>query len=267
MTAVAPRLRVRLLALGLGTVCHASFAAGVAAMAMGLWSGLTTGRGALHGTAATVANTALLVQFPLLHSGLLTRRGRAWLARLAPAPYGRDLTSTTYATIASLQVLAVFALWTPSGVVWWRPESTAVLVACAAAFACAWLFLLRALHDGHLALQTGLLGWWAVWRGRRPDYGPLPERGTFALCRQPIYLGFALTLWTGPVWTPDRLALAVAWTTYCALGPLHKERRFAAIHGARFEAYRRRTPYLVPRPVRRPATGPRPPELRTPDIR
>ena len=70
---------------------------------------------------------------------------------------------------------------------------------------------------------------------------------SFAACRQPIYLGFALTLWTGPVWTPDRLVLALPWTLYCLVGPLWKERRFAALHGDRFDAYRQRVPYIVPR--------------------
>jgi protein-S-isoprenylcysteine O-methyltransferase Ste14 len=74
----------------------------------------------------------------------------------------------------------------------------------------------------------------------------LATRGLFAACRQPIYLGFALTLWTGPVWTPDHLLLAVLWSTYCLLGPLLKEKRFLRFHGAEFAAYRRAVPYMLP---------------------
>jgi protein-S-isoprenylcysteine O-methyltransferase Ste14 len=91
------------------------------------------------------------------------------------------------------------------------------------------------------------MGWTAAWRGHPPRCPGLPRAGLFARCRQPNYLGFALVLWTTPAWTPDRVAVALAWTAYCIVGPIHKERRFAATFGREFEEYRRRTPYLVPR--------------------
>ena len=78
-------------------------------------------------------------------------------------------------------------------------------------------------------------------------YPPLARRGLFAACRQPIYLGFALTLWTGSVLTLDRLCLAVLWTSYCVLGPLHKEARFRRFHGAAYVEWRARVPYFLPR--------------------
>ena len=77
----------------------------------------------------------------------------------------------------------------------------------------------------------------------------MPERGTFATCRQPIYLGFSLILWTAPGWTLDRLVLALVWSAYCYLGPRLKERRFAQRYGERFERYRTRTAYFLPRPA------------------
>jgi protein-S-isoprenylcysteine O-methyltransferase Ste14 len=120
------------------------------------------------------------------------------------------------------------------------------LVAHTALFLSAWLFLLKALYDGGMGLQTGSIGWLALLRGTKPAFPALPTRGTFVVCRQPIYLGFALTLWTGPVWTPDRLLLAVLWTTYCVFGPRHKERRFLAFHGEVFARYQQRVPYMLP---------------------
>lgn len=236
---------LRALALGYGVLCHGGFAAAVGLMVFGLWSGMQTGHGPFQGTTAWVVNLLLLAQFPLLHSLLLTRRGRPWLARMAPRGHARTLAPTLYAISASAQIALVFALWSPSGVVWWQPQGV-MLWLQAALFAASWAFLVKALHDGHLPLQSGSAGWTALWRGDRPDYGPLPTRGLFARCRQPIYLGFALTLWTGPVWTPDRLLLAIPWTVYCALGPLHKERRFAALHGEAFASYRARVPYMIP---------------------
>ena len=74
----------------------------------------------------------------------------------------------------------------------------------------------------------------------------MPTTGLFRIVRQPIYVAFALTLWTVPVWTPDQLALAISLTIYCLAAPLLKERRFAARYGERFHHYRNRVPYALP---------------------
>lgn len=69
----------------------------------------------------------------------------------------------------------------------------------------------------------------------------------FRYTRQPVYLAFALTLWTGPVWTPDKLVLALLWTAYCIVGPRFKERRYLQYYGEEFERYRESVPYWLPR--------------------
>jgi protein-S-isoprenylcysteine O-methyltransferase Ste14 len=240
-----PAWRRRSLALLSGLLCHGTFLAAVSAMLLGLHGGLTAGRGSLSGPAAWAANAALALQFPLVHSFLLTERGRRLLARAFGGRHGRTLAPTTYAWSAALQILATFALWSPSGTVWWQPSGGALL-GMRLLYAGAWLFLGKALLDGGLGLQTGWIGWTALWRGERTRFPTLPTAGLFALCRQPIYLGFALTLWTGPVWTPDRLLLATIWSAYCLLGPLAKERRFLRLHGEAFATYRRRVPYMLP---------------------
>ena len=136
-------------------------------------------------------------------------------------------------------------MWSPSGIVWWKPTGIALGVHTAA-YAAAWIFLGKALWDAGLSLQTGFLGWSSVLRGRRPDYGAFPTRGLFRLCRQPVYIGFALTLWTAPTWTPDQLALALAWTAYCAVGPRFKERRYLRRYGEAFRSYQSQVPYMLP---------------------
>ncbi len=237
--------RRRALALLWGALCHGAFALGGGAMFVGLWFGMTLGQGAVPQPFAWVANLALLAQFPLGHSLLLTPGGQRLLARLAPA-HGRTLATTTYAMIASLQLLALFALWTPSGIVWWRAEGWALWPA-GALYLAAWALLTKASFDAGPQVQSGLLGWWALWRGRRPVFPPMPTRGLFRLVRQPIYVSFAMVLWPVHVWTPDQLAVALGCTAYCLLGPLHKERRFARLFGPAWAAYRARTPYWAPR--------------------
>lgn len=229
-----------------GVLTHAGFVLAVVSMAWALSRGMHVGLGRLEGTRRWIANGALLVQFPLLHSLLLGRRGARVLARLAPTGMGRSLSTTTFSALAALQLCATFWLWSPSSSGAWH-ASGAPAIALIAAHVVAWTFLVVALHDAGLGLQTGWIGWRALLKGREPAYPPMPERGLFALCRQPIYLGFLLVLWTGPTWSVDRLALGGVWGVYCLLAPRLKERRHARIHGERFAAYRRRVPYMIPR--------------------
>ncbi|MFU8865144.1 MAG: methyltransferase family protein [Rhodobacterales bacterium] len=234
------------LALGLGALCHLTFAAAVLAMIVAMFFGLSESLGQVPWPWAALANAALIAQFPLAHSLLLTGRGGKLLARLIPGPHGAVLVTTTYAFIASLQLLALFALWTPSGVIWWRAEGAAFWVICTA-YAAAWLLLIKASFDAGAEVQSGALGWMSLMARIRPLFPDMPTRGLFAVIRQPIYVAFALTLWTVPIWTPDQLALALSYTAYCLLAPRLKERRFAARYGARFDAYRARVPYALPR--------------------
>lgn len=241
------------LALAMGAACHGIFALAGVAMVTAMFFGMSASFGAVPWPWALLANVALLLQFPLLHSLLLSKRGRAVLARLVPGHYGRTLSTTTYAIIASLQLLALFVLWTPSGIVWWRAEGWVFWMVCAS-YAAAWLLLIKASFDAGPEVQSGSLGWLSLMQNIRPVFPDMPQTGLFRLIRQPIYVAFALTLWTVPVWTPDQLALAVTYTAYCLAAPLLKEQRFTAIYGERFASYQRAVPYAWPR-WRRNADG------------
>ena len=143
--------------------CHACFALGVGTMVVMMFFGMSRSLGALEALWSWIANAALLVQFPVMHSFLLTDRGRALLARLAPAGTGVALSTTTYVTVASLQIFALFALWSPSGEIWWQAEG-ASLALMTALYATARLLLGKAMADAGMSLQTGSLGWMALLR-------------------------------------------------------------------------------------------------------
>ena len=240
----------RFVALCFGAVCHASFAAAVLTMMAAMFFGMSRSLGALSPPWSWVANGVLLAQFPLIHSLLLTNRGRAELGRLAPPGTGGILSTTTYVTIASFQVFALFAFWSPTGTIWWRAEGPA-LAALGLLYALSWLLLGKSMLDAGLGLQTGTLGWVALFRGRKPVYPPMPVTGLFRLTRQPIYVSFTMTLWTVPTWTPDQLVLAVTLTAYCLAAPLLKEARFRRIYGPAFDEYARTVPYWLPLPRKR----------------
>ncbi|MCR9085920.1 MAG: isoprenylcysteine carboxylmethyltransferase family protein [Rhodobacteraceae bacterium] len=242
-------LRHRGLALLYALVCHGAFALGAGGMVLAMYFGLSRSFGEVPWPWAALTNALLIAQFPLGHSFFLTGPGRRWLVRLAPAPFGETLSVTTYAAIASLQLLLLFALWTPSGIVWWQAEGVA-LALWTLAYAAAWGFLaLAGLYTGW-QVQSGVLGWLALFRGRKPKFPDMPERGPYRYVRHPIYLGFICVLWTVPVWTPDQLSLALAFSAYCILAPRRKERRLLGLHGARYADYMARVGYLprLPRP-------------------
>ncbi len=234
------------LALISGIVVHAVFAIAVLAMITAMFFGMSRGLGTVPWPLAFLANAALLLQFPLMHSVLLTRQGGRWLSRLVPGPHGGTLATTTYALIASLQLLALYALWTPSGIIWWQAEGWA-FYGITGLYAASWLLLMKASFDAGAEVQSGALGWLSLLQAIRPRFPDMPTTGLFRVIRQPIYVAFALTLWTVPVWTPDQLAVAVTLTAYCLLAPLLKERRFEARYGDRFRRYRQSVPYALPR--------------------
>jgi ubiquinone biosynthesis O-methyltransferase len=257
MTTGTSRRRLAI-AISYGLLCHSLFILGVGSMIFMMFFGMSRSFGLLAPPWNFVANAFLLLQFPIGHSLLLTRQGSAILRRLAPAGLGAGLSTTTYVVIASLQVLSLFLLWTPSGTIWWRAEGSA-LVILTTFYALAWLALLKAITDAGFSLQVGLLGWHALARNVAVRYPPMPQSGLFRITRQPIYVAFALTLWTVPTWTPDQLVIAGVLTLYCVIGPLFKEARFKSRFGNEFEVYRQRVAYWIPRPPRRQMThSPRP---------
>lgn len=243
------RDRVRTIALG--AACHTTFLVAITTMIVSLHQGLQLGLGRLAGRSASIANAALALSFPLLHSWLLTRRGARLLDRLFGDGSGR-LRTTSYALVASLQLLFVFGLWSPSDRELWRAQGNTRFL-FEMLFAASWLLLARAMYDAGLAIQTGWLGWSEVARGRIPRFKPFPTQGLFRFTRQPVYFAFVCTLWSSPVLTWDGILLGVVWTLYCLVGPLHKESRILAREPLRYAHYRARVPYFLPfisRPLR-----------------
>ncbi|MEM6588842.1 MAG: isoprenylcysteine carboxylmethyltransferase family protein [Pseudomonadota bacterium] len=233
------------LALSFGLVVHMIFALAVIAMVVAMFFGMSKSLGAVPYPYAIAVNAALVLQFPIAHSLLLSSRGMRFLSKLVPGRHGGTLSSTTFAIIASIQLFLLFALWTPSGIVWWRADGWAFWTLCGA-YGASWLLLMKASWDAGAEVQAGALGWMTLMKNSKLRFPDMPTRGLFRVIRQPIYLSFALTLWLVPVWTPDQLALAIVLTAYCLVAPKLKERRFEKRYGARFRQYKHDVPYMVP---------------------
>ena len=232
-------------ALLAGVVVHLGFAAGVGAMVVAMFFGMSRSFGTVAWPYAAIVNALLVLQFPALHSFLLSERGRAILSNLVPGKYGGTLGTSTFAFLASIQLLMLFTLWTPSEIIWWRAEGW-TFYAISGAYACAWMLVAKSSWDAGIEVQSGALGWLSMLAKRKPVFPGMPTTGLFKIIRQPIYVSFALTLWTVPVWTPDQLVLAISWTAYCLAAPILKERRFAARYGDEFQSYKQSVPYALP---------------------
>ena len=241
---------VRLFALLLGIFCHATFVTAIALMAHALYFGLSrplfSAAVPFSPSTALAINFALILQFPLIHSFLLTTKGQQLLARITPQATHGVLWSTIYALIASLQLLLTFSSWQPLSNFIYSSTGWLLNTWCVT-YVLAWLFLAKAIFDAGASLQSGYVGWSSVAHNRPPRYPPMPDRGLFQRCRQPIYLGFFLVILTAPTWTLDHALLLLFWGSYCIIGPRAKERRFATLFGDSFAKYQSKVPYFLPR--------------------
>ncbi|MBI5363673.1 MAG: isoprenylcysteine carboxylmethyltransferase family protein [Planctomycetes bacterium] len=242
--------RARALAWGIAT--HGAFAVAVGAMAFALHAGLhvfprRTGLGL-----AIAADFALLLQFPLLHSLLLTRGARPeWLRRALLGAQGDPLATTRFVLVSALQLLLVFLAWQPLAPWSARLPDGALLVLNEVLFAASWGLLVWAMHTAGMAVQSGSLGWTSLWRDETPRFPRFEPRGLYRVTRHPIYVAFTLVLWTAPTWTLDRVLLASVWTLYGILGARRKEARLLARHGDPYREYAARTPFWIPLPFAR----------------
>lgn len=194
-------------------------------------------------------NSLILLLFPFLHSLLLSPTGRKIMASLLPGETGRHLVTTTFVTIASFQLIALFLLWSHLGGSEWRPPSE-LMPFWEICYGGAWALLAIAMVQAGLGIQMGLLGWTSVLRGVTPHYPSFPTTGLYTICRHPVYFAMALVSCIGPVWNIDHAVIACVFTTYCVVGPMLKERRLEEHFGAEFAAYRENIPFFpTPRSI------------------
>ena len=145
------------IALFYGAVCHSVFIAAVLAMIVAMFFGMSKSLGTIPQPWSIIVNIFLILQFPIVHSLLLSRRGAFVLAKLAPAVFAPTLATTTYAIIASIQLLMLFAFWTPSGIIWWQAEGFVFIGVCFL-YLVSWLLLVWASYDAGVEVQSGALG-------------------------------------------------------------------------------------------------------------
>ena len=229
-----------------GAFCHLIFLVAGLSMFFTILTGFTYSFGTLSGLGSLSANIFLLLQFPIGHSFFLTNKGMKFLDLLAPKDYAKTLRTTIYASLASLQLIALFIFWSPSNMVVWNVDYPLNLFMVMLNLLSWTLLTISSIQAGY-QLQTGSLGWVSLYKNEMLRYPSMPKTGLFSLIRQPIYFSFCLVLWSSPMMTLDLFIVAVSYSCYCFFGPFFKELRFRRLYGQEFESYKSRTPYFLPR--------------------
>jgi protein-S-isoprenylcysteine O-methyltransferase Ste14 len=195
---------------------------------------------------AVVWDLALLAFFFAAHSGFAS----LWFKRRIPWP--PQAMRRLYMVLTLPVTLILWAAWAPLAepVLWDARGNLAVLI----------LFL-----GIRLVAVAGLV--WTVRSFSLPDFfgdagGALPAdgnspagddrrrtlsvRGSFALCRHPLYF-FMILLAAATLTMPlGRALMAGALLIYVAIGSRLEERKLEADFGADYTRYRAQTPWLIP---------------------
>jgi protein-S-isoprenylcysteine O-methyltransferase Ste14 len=196
---------------------------------------------------ALAVDGGLLLLFGLSHS-LMARDGfKRALARIQPA----ELERATYTLVSGATLALTFWQWRPMPAVVWDLSGTGaghfLLGLSLAGFG---LALAGFVAVGNTRL-FGLEQAWRYARGEPPREETLVVRGLYRWVRHPLYAGFILGCWIGPVMSHGRALFAAGTTLYILIGMRFEARDLERRFGSRFHGYRAEVPAWLPRPGRR----------------
>jgi protein-S-isoprenylcysteine O-methyltransferase Ste14 len=191
---------------------------------------------------ALAIDGGLLALFALQHS-IMARQWfkRAW-TRIIPEPAERS----TYVLLSSLALLLLFREWRPIGGVVWDAQGTIGEIILSCTYVAG---LLIVLVSTFLINHFDLFGMRQVWLYlmRRP-YTQLEFRTPFfyRFVRHPLYVGWLLTFWSAPLMTTAHLFFAAMTTGYILIAIQFEEADLVAMHGEKYQLYRKQVPMIVP---------------------
>jgi protein-S-isoprenylcysteine O-methyltransferase Ste14 len=192
---------------------------------------------------AVLINIGLVLAFAIQHTIMARPAFKAWWTRhCIPKPVERS----TFVLVASVILALTFWQWRPIGGTVWTVESVAGQAVLYTLFAAGWVLVFYA---SFLINHFDLFGLRQVFLYfRNQSYTPVPVKvvALYKLVRNPLMLGFLIAMWAAPTMTPGHLLFAVAMTVYILIGIQFEERSLAKELGAEYQAYRARTPMLIP---------------------
>lgn len=188
---------------------------------------------------ALLFDAALSCLFFLQHSVMV----RPWWSRFLERYLEKRLHPAAYAAASGAVLLFVGGLWQSTHVFFRAGPVFSIFAHGVFVLACLWEAW------GMLALggfdPLGVKN--ALGRSGPPTQEDFRIRGPYCYVRHPLYTGVILMLWACPVWSLDRVLLAVLWTVWIVVATRWEERDLVDIFGDNYREYQRRTPMLIPR--------------------
>lgn len=199
---------------------------------------------------ALAIDFGLILLFGMQHSVMARMGFKAWLKRHLPEPAERSV----YVLLASLVLVVLFWQWRPIPGVVWSADSFAGQAIGWTVFALGFgVVLLSTFLIDHFDL-FGLKQVWRQFVGRQAAAPHFSTPLFYRVVRHPLYLGFILAFWGGPVMTVGHLVFAATMTAYILFAIRLEEKDLVHHLGNRYVDYQKHVPMLVPLPARRSAS-------------
>jgi len=188
-------------------------------------------------------DTFLCLLFFSQHSIMVRQKFRLWLTKTVHA----GLHGALYATVSGICLLLLVFLWQPVGPSLWIPQQwarwTLLGVFLAAGIGATWGFQALGNFDGlgiRSAHRAGQQTTPAV-------FVPFIVRGPYRWVRHPLYFFSLVMIWSGPVFTVDRLLHNGLFTIWIVIGAFKEEQDLMQCFGESYRSYRNAVPMLLPR--------------------
>jgi len=201
-------------------------------------------------------NSGLLMLFVVQHT-IMARPGfKKWWTAIIP----KSMERSTFVLLASGILLLTFWQWKPLPTVIWDVQAFVPRTVLIALSLSGYLVVL---YGSFLIDHFDLFGLRQVFlhlRNREYTQRTFMERSLYKVVRHPLMLGFLMAFWFTPAMSVGHLFFAIMTTGYILFGITIEERDLVKQHGEDYLEYRRRTPALLPRLIRRPVQT-EPPQL------
>jgi protein-S-isoprenylcysteine O-methyltransferase Ste14 len=203
---------------------------------------VSMGASITSGTAAILINLGLIALFGIQHSLMARPTFKRWWTKWIPPSMERS----TYVLIASGLLVFLYWGWQPIPTQIWNVSKTTLGDFLTVVFLLGLVVVLASsFMINHFDL-FGLRQTYLYFRGK--PYTPMSFKvtGFYQWVRNPLMLGFLLSLWSAPIMTISRLLFAAGMTVYIFIGIYFEERNIAEGLGDPYLKYRLQTSMIIP---------------------
>ena len=190
-----------------------------------------------------IINVGLIALFGLQHTIMARPAFKEKWTRFVP----RHVERSTYVLLSSLLLILLFWQWRPMTTVIWSVESSLGSAILWAVFFGGILLVLAATFViDHFDL-FGLRQVWLKLVDRPYTHLPFSVTWFYKFVRHPLYVGWIMSFWGGPVMTLGHLVFAVGMTGYILIAVRYEERDLVKYFGDDYARYREEVPMLIPK--------------------